>query len=150
MAPKKLPDPRLPRHLFSNLSPAKQEAALEDLNRWARKHRIGNTASISIHTSSNDFHVFVQSDLDCMRSGALCSKAGIEGAAASMAPRRAAYDVRNVEMAETFLKRQKAVRKAGSSISDSDLKELIGKAKNLGRSAAIEAIDAGLRLLGRK
>jgi len=92
-------------------------------------------------------HIFTEQDFDNTLTGALVRENSIQGAAA----RTEALGPRNIELAEIYRRRLKAVRAAGSQISESDLKAQIGKnVRGLERSAAIAAVNDGLQRLNQK
>jgi len=131
-----------PRHLLWSLPPGAHDAYLRDLNRVNRKHGLLGTSSLT----SNTFQEWSRCELDQLRTGALVRANAIEGAIA----RTEALSPRNVDLAKTYLKRLKAARAAGNPMSESEIKAQIGSIAGLGRSAAIAAINDGLRRLNQK
>jgi len=132
-----------PRHLLSSVPPSKVKAVLDDLNRLSLKHGLLGTTSTSCMVT----HIFTEQDFDNTLTGALVRENSIQGAAA----RTEALGPRNIELAEIYRRRLKAVRAAGSQISESDLKAQIGKnVRGLERSAAIAAVNDGLQRLNQK
>lgn len=132
-----------PRHmLWSVPDPAARDAYIRDLNRVNRKHGLLGTSSLT----SNTFQAWSPAVLDDTLTGALVRANAKEGAIA----RTEALGPRNVDLAKTYSKRLKAARAAGNPIGESELKAQIGSSEGLGRSAAIEAVNDGLRRLNQK
>jgi len=139
-----------PLNLLWSLAPESQERFLKDLNRLGREYNLlGSTFGQLI--GSGELHKFTALDFEHARIGAAAKEGAKAGAAASVAPRKNKLRKRNIEMALKFVERRRLAIAAGSNISESDLKQQIGRAMaELGRSASIEAIDDGLKHLGLK
>jgi hypothetical protein len=133
--------------LWSLTTPGAVKAYIKDLNRVNRKHGLLGTTSLTCDI----FQEWSVAEFKHQEIGAHTLEALRRAAAASHPVRKAKGQERDNGLAETFLRRRDAARANGSEISDSELKAQIGASvEGLGRTAAIDAIDRGLKLLGQK
>ena len=138
-----------PLSILWSLAPNAREAYLKELNLLNQKYRVLSTTSVQLH--GGELHKSTQSDFDRASIGAASSENNKARNAVSLVSRTKNIRSRNIAMAKRFRERWVKLRETGSSKSASDLKADIGAAEaELGRSAAIDAINDGLRLLGEE
>jgi len=129
------------KEILWNLMPEQKAKCLEDLNRVLLKHGAKGTSTISGSVS----HQLTPDDLKHARIGADVRRGGASAAEESWA--LATVRERNIKLARKYLK-----DRPGSDLSDSELKKQVS-VNNGGprsRSAAIEAVNDGLRRLKNK
>jgi hypothetical protein len=123
-----------------------QNAWLRDLDRVNRKHGVMGTSTITLNMTQR----WSSAELKALRTGAHTLQALRAAAFASHPVRKANLAARDIDLAKIFLQRRDTARKHGFAKSDSAIMAEIGGALELSRSAAIAAINRGLKLLGHK